>query len=356
MDTHATPYTNLKIFAHPEKLDAIRQGKHTAPVYFRIKPTNTCNHHCYYCSYADKELALRDGVRITDQIPWERMQGIIEDLGEMGVKAVTFSGGGEPLMYPHILPAMERILKKRIDLSLITNGQRLNGEIADILTKAKWVRISMDSADAETYSRIRRIPPSSFTQVCENIRRFTAAKPADCELGINFVVNHENAAQIYNAAVLVRDFGVNHIKFTARVTKDLDAYHEPFKKSAIEQIHRAAALAGPGFSIINKYEDDFHLCTVFNRTYSRCAVKEVVSVIAADSKVYFCHDKAYVSSGVIGDLNGRSLKELWFAPETVERFRHFDARKECKHHCVYDDRNVLINTFLSLNCQHINFI
>jgi hypothetical protein len=82
----------------------------------------------------------------------------------------------------------------------------------------------------------------------------------------------------------------------------------------------------------------------------------VVSVIAADSKVYFCHDKAYVSSGVVGDLNGRSLKELWFDPETIERFRNFDAKKECKHHCVYDDRNILINTFLSLDGQHINFI
>lgn len=357
MDIKATPYSNLKIFSHAEKLNAVKRGERTAPVYIRIKPTNVCNHRCYYCSYADDALALRDSVNQRDEIPKEKMLEIIQDLGEMGVKAVTFSGGGEPLGYPYILQTMQSVLDKGIDLSVITNGQLLCGEIAKTLINAKWVRISFDSADAKTYSKVRGIPVESFHKVCSNMEQFSKMKSKDCELGVNFVINHENADQVYQAAKLVRDLGVNHIKYTARITKALDQYHEPFKEKAIEQIHRAIdELVWEGFIIINKYEEDFEFSTVFHRVYSRCFIKELFTVIAADSKVYFCHDKAYVKSGVVGDLKSRSFKELWFSEEVQERYKYFDAEKECRHHCVYDDRNMLLNSFMSLNENHINFI
>ena len=42
----ATPYSNLKIFAHAQVLNDIREGKRVAPIYIRIKPTNYCNHKC----------------------------------------------------------------------------------------------------------------------------------------------------------------------------------------------------------------------------------------------------------------------------------------------------------------------
>lgn len=352
----ATPYSNLKIFAHAAELNAIGENKRVAPIYVRIKPTNYCNHKCYYCSYADNALGLRDVVNYQDQIPKEKMQEIISDMAEMGVKAVTFSGGGEPLVYPYIAEAMDGILNAGIDLSIITNGHLLKGERAEILSKAKWVRISFDAANAASYAKIRQLPTKAFEEVCENIRNFAKIKNPRCELGVNFVVNHENADQIYEMAELVKELGVNHIKYAARVTKDLFAYHEPFKQSAINQIHKAKELVSDAFRVIDKYEGDFDSALVFDRSYENCYINRIFTVIAADSKVYFCHDKAYVSEGVVGDLKEMSFKELWFSDETVKRYQEFNAKKECQHHCVYDDRNELLNTFYSLDRNHINFI
>ena len=352
----ATPYSNLKIFAHAHALDDIGAGKRIAPIYIRIKPTNYCNHKCYYCSYADSQLGLRDSVKRQDQIPWEKMQEIISDISDMGVKAVTFSGGGEPLVYPHIVETMQKILDSGIDLSIITNGQLLKGDRANVLANAKWVRISFDSADAGTYARIRKLPPEAFGEVCDNVRRFSEIKKEGCELGVNFVINHENAHQVYAMAEMVKELGANHIKYTARVTKDLFQYHEPFKQDAIEQIHRAEGLNGGVFRVINKYEGDFDSALVFHRCYEKCYVNRIFTVIAADSKVYFCHDKAYVKEGVVGDLKNQSFKDLWFLRETVKRYQEFNPQKECNHHCVYDDRNGLLNTFYSLDRNHINFI
>jgi len=352
----ATPYSNLKIFAHAQTLQEIREGKRVAPIYLRIKPTNYCNHKCYYCSYADSELGLRDSVKKQDQIPWDKMQEIIEDIKEIGVKAVTFSGGGEPLVYPYIVQTMEKIQEAGIDLSIITNGQLLKGERAEVLVKAKWVRISFDSANAETYMKIRQLPEEAFTEVCENIRNFAKIKSKDCELGVNFVVNHENADQVYEMAKLVKELGVNHIKYTARVTKDLFEYHETFRDSVEEQLHKAKELEDEHFRVINKYESDFDSVLVFHRCYEKCYINNIFAVIAADSKVYFCHDKAYVSEGVVGDLSNQSFKKLWFSEDVKKRYQEFDPGKECNHHCVYDDRNELLNTFYSLDRNHINFI
>lgn len=353
----ATPYSNLKIFAHAQVLNDVGEGKRTAPIYIRIKPTNYCNHKCYYCSYADNELGLRDSVNKQDQIPWEKMKEIIADMDEMGVKAVTFSGGGEPLVYPHIVEAMKKILDTEIDLSIITNGQLLKDERADVLANAKWVRISFDSTNAHTYAKVRQLPLSAFDEVCQNIYQFSQKKKESCELGVNFVVNHENASQVYDMAKMVKDLGVNHIKYTARVTKDLFAYHEPFKEKVIEQIYLAKEeLESERFRIINKYEGDFDSALVFHRCYDKCYVNRIFTVIAADSKVYFCHDKAYVKEGIVGDLAKQSFKELWLSPQTIERYQKFDPKKECNHHCVYDDRNELLNTFYTLDKNHINFI
>jgi MoaA/NifB/PqqE/SkfB family radical SAM enzyme len=285
------------------------------------------------------------------------MQGVLRDIAEMGVKAVTFSGGGEPLMYPHIVPTMQSILDSKIDLSIITNGHLLSAERAEVLSHAKWVRFSFDASRAETYSLIRKIPLAAHGVVCGNMENFAKIKNPQCELGVNFVINHENFAEILEAAELVKSLGANHIKFSARITKDLHEYHAHFKDKAIELVHKAKDLcADKRFKVINKYEEDFDTAMVFHRTYKKCYIKDVFTVIAADSKVYFCHDKAYVSTGVVGDLSKMGFKELWYSPEVIKRYEEFDACEECNHHCVFDDRNMMLNSYFDMDMNHVNFI
>ena len=154
MEKKATPYSSLKIFGHLEEIQKVRNGKRVAPIYIRIKPTNLCNQNCYYCHYKNPYLTLDQYVP-ADEIKREKMLEIVRDMKDIGVKAVTFSGGGEPLLYPYIEETMEAVLDAGIDLSIITNGTLLTGRKAELLSQAKWVRISLESGCAETYSKIR---------------------------------------------------------------------------------------------------------------------------------------------------------------------------------------------------------
>tara|TARA_Y100000034_G_C6910131_1_gene424125 strand:- start:10729 stop:11823 length:1095 start_codon:yes stop_codon:yes gene_type:complete len=356
-------YGPLKLAWHPEKLEALRDEKITAPICVRIKPTNKCNHRCFYCSYdpdAEDKNLLSGGFKRNDEIPRDKMMEILDDFKEIGVKAITYSGGGEPLIYPHIEEAFKKTLENKIDLSIITNGQTLSGVLADYLKNAKWVRISLDACSKEIFSESRKVSGKFYEKLEKNLQEFAKNKEDFCELGINFVVHHLNKDTVYEAARHFKQLGVNHVKFTPRwIDKkgEWEKYHEPFKESVIEQIKRAnRELVDENFSIFDTYENDFSLTGVPERTYSKCAIMQTVPVIGADSVVYFCHDKTYMKNGALGSIKDKSFKDLWFSPEAEKIFREFNAKKECPQHCTYDSRNILVQDFIKgYDPHHINF-
>jgi MoaA/NifB/PqqE/SkfB family radical SAM enzyme len=105
-------YSDLKIVGFPDKLQSFRDGTITAPIYVRLKPINRCNHDCFFCVYAQsnrKEIpATEDGLdhiiskmhedmNEADVIPTRKMLEVLDDFKEIGVRAVTYSGGGETL-------------------------------------------------------------------------------------------------------------------------------------------------------------------------------------------------------------------------------------------------------------------
>lgn len=356
MNRNVTPYSNLKIFHHSEILDKLKKGEHCNPVYIRIKPTNLCNHDCYYCHYKNPYLQL-DEYCPTDFIPHDKMMEIIEDLGKMNVKAVTFSGGGEPLAYQFIEEAMEKVLKLGIDLSIITNGSLLSGKKAEILANAKWVRISIDSIIPQNYAKNRGIPENALGNLLKNIENFAKMKNSDCEFGINFVISKENYTEIEELAVTMKRLGVNHVKFAPVISNETEKYHEDIKDGVIATINKLVdELNSDTFKIIDLYTGDFENAVVFKRLYSRCPIKEFICIIAANSKVYYCHDKAYLSDGCVCDLKEQSFYEAWNSEDVIRKFKEFDAMAMCRQHCVYDSRNELINSWLDMDMNHVNFI
>lgn len=356
MNRNSTPYSQLKIFRHKDLLSRLENAERCNPLYIRIKPTNICNHNCYYCHYKNPYLAL-DEYNMNDMIPREKMLEIVEDMGKMGVKAVTFSGGGEPLVYPYIEETMEEVLNAGIDLSIITNGSMLKGRRAELLARASWVRISIDSINAAKYAEIRGIGEEALPCLLNNIEAFAGMKNKSCELGINFVIGKENYTEITQVAETMKSLGVNHVKFAPLFSNDTEEYHKDIKDGVIATLNELGErLNDEKFKIIDLYTSDFDNYEVFKRTYSRCPIKEFVCVIAANSKVYYCHDKAYLSDGCVCDLQNQSFEEAWNSDEVTRKFKEFDAMKVCKQHCVYDSRNVLINSYLDMDLNHVNFV
>jgi wyosine [tRNA(Phe)-imidazoG37] synthetase (radical SAM superfamily) len=117
-------YTPFKIFHYSDTLSSMssRSGKPKAPIHVRIKPINLCNHHCWYCAYKAEDMQLGENMGQKDQIPEDKMMEIAEDLIDMKVKAVTFSGGGEPFLYKPLLKVSKKLIDGGIQIASLTNG------------------------------------------------------------------------------------------------------------------------------------------------------------------------------------------------------------------------------------------
>ncbi len=305
-------YSVLKALRFPDQLRALAEGGVVAPVHVRIKPINACNHHCWYCAYRADNLELGNKMELRDKIPDAKMDEIVGDIIAMGVKAVTFSGGGEPLLYPRLPQVVERLAKGGVRVATLTNGALLKGAAAEAFGRhGTWVRVSIDAWDGPSYARSRGVAEDEYAKVMANVSAF-ARLGSRCALGISFIVGKDNADHIADFCRQAKEAGVSSVKLSGCVVsnsgRDNNSYHAAITGTVRAEIDRARALEDADFKVIDHYHA---LEERFDKTYKRCAYLQFLTVIGADCVVYTCQDKAYTDSGRLGSIKDRSFKDFW---------------------------------------------
>ena len=358
-------YSDLKILAFPEKINAFQTGKITAPIYVRIKPTNKCNHGCRFCCYSDGtkrpkdrpeshlQAKMHESMKEQDIIPYTKAVELLTDLRDMGTKAVTFSGGGEPLLHPDISKILTTTLDNKLDLSIITNGQLLFGDKAEILSNSKWVRVSIDYTNQQQMMDSRNVTLRSYTQVLDNLTKFAKIKSNKTDLGINFIVTQYNHEGLVTFAKTLKDCGVENIRFSPVYVTDFVNYHTPIATRVIEQLQEIQQFCNPQFSVNSTYALD-NPSKSPHRPFNRCLYAQTVPVVGADLNVYACHNTAYSEHGKIGSIQKQTFKELWFSEQAKTAFQTLDPCKVCNHECANQHKVELFNALADTNMD--NFI
>ena len=353
----ANVYSSLKLFQYQEHIEAIRNKKILAPVHIRIKPENACNHDCWFCAYRVDNLELGEDMSERDRIPENKMYEIIDDILEMGVKAVTFSGGGEPLAYKHIAESVRRLGKGGVKLATLTNGTFLSGEKAEMFAKhGTWVRVSMDYWDGASLKKSRKVKEEEFDKILENMRAFVKTG-TKCVLGVSMIVSKDNHEHVLSFCKTMKEIGVDHVKLSGCVVsvdgKENNAYHAGFAEKVHDQIQQALTLSDEKFKVVDHYHE---LAERFDKDYTACPYLTFLTVIGADLKVYTCQDKAYTDGGTLGSIKDRSFKDFWFSEENKKKIFALDPSRDCKHHCVTHSKNLLIRDFLNVDQGHADFV
>ncbi|MBG0791671.1 MAG: radical SAM protein [Desulfovibrionaceae bacterium] len=352
-------YTPMKIFHFKDKVDSLPRetGEVLPPLHIRLKPINACNHGCRYCAYRADALQLGKDMRVSDSIPRDRMMAIIEDIIDMGVKGVTFSGGGEPLFYPHMAEVLRRLVDSPVKFATLTNGGLLTGEVAEMFAlHGSWVRVSMDGWDNASYTRYRGVSDGEYDRILANIDAFKQ-HGGPCRLGVSFIVDKENVGHIFEAAERVKDHGADSIKIGACILENEgaknNAYHEAIWDVAREQIDRVKAdLAGEEFEVFDAYHK---LDERFDKQYTWCPYLQVLPVIGADCNVYSCQDKAYnLDEGLVGAIGEEGFKAFWMNGK--DKFFKINPSKVCNHHCVANSKNKLLLDYLDADPDHLAFV
>ena len=352
-------YSNMKIFHYKDKIDSLCPEVDTIlpPLHIRIKPTNVCNHNCRYCAYRADNLQLGKNMVVKDSIPREKMLEIIDDIVEMGLKAVTFSGGGEPFCYPYLLDAVKKLSAGPVNFAALTHGALLQGEVAEVFARhATWLRISIDGWDGPSYAEYRGVKNDEFTKVINNIRDFKRLD-GKCHAGASIIVDRTNAEHVYDLVEILRETGLNSVKVSPCIVsnsgKENNEYHEPIFAIVKAQIAKAKAnFEAEDFEIF----DSFHTqLETFEKDYTWCPYLQILPVIAADLNVYACHDKAYnLEEGLLGSIKDVRFRDFWLGGK--DKFFRINPSVHCRHHCVVEPKNKLILDYFAADKAHLDFV
>ena len=365
-ELNANPYSTFKILHHYDKIKKLRKGEHPSPISVRLVLSDLCNQNCHFCtfrmegSFTNKLFGEPNKKGIFTLNPSrflskEKSLEIIKDCSEMGVKSIEFTGGGEPTVHPDHVEIFSAVLDGDMDFGLITNGVLFKEGFEDIILKSTWCRFSLDAGNAKTYSKIRETPESTFDKVLENIRRLTEKKKqinSETTLGLSFIVTDENYSEIYDAAKISSELGVDYFRIGYyRTDEGFTAGDFEKSKNLIENATKD--FTRKDFTIIDRY-------TTSSKNmdgppdYKFCGYQQVSTWIAADYNVYRCCVTSYDKHGLVGSLKNQSFKELWNSEEKRKKFDDFNA-KSCVQ-CIYNDKNRAINFLIEKEPEHKNFI
>lgn len=352
-------YTKMKIFHFKDKIDSLPKttDKIMPPIHIRMKPTNICNHNCWYCAYRADNLQLGIDMKRRDYISQEKMMEIINNVVDMGVKAITFSGGGEPFCYHYLLETVKKLSQTSVKFAALTNGARLQGEVAKIFAYCgTWLRVSMDGWDDESYSSYRRVPEGEFTKVMSNMENFKKIG-GKCYLGVSLIVDKNNAPYIYKFIERLKNIGVDSVKISPCIVSndgiENNKYHQPIFEKVKQQVEKAIEnLAEDKFEVFDAYHE---LDEKFKKEYTWCPYLQILPVIGADLNIYSCQDKAYnLGEGLVGSIKNQRFRDFWFSDKN--KFFKTNPSVHCNHHCVANAKNKLILDYLNVDKKHLEFI
>jgi len=302
-------------------------------------------------------LQLGKDMNLKDLIPKEKMLEIIDDIKDMGVKSVTFSGGGEPFCYPYLLDALKKLSNTAVKFAALTHGALLQGELAEIFAyHGMWLRISIDGWDDESYAAYRGVRKGEFTKVMNNMEQFKNLG-GKCYLGICLIVDRKNAAHIYKFIKRLKSTGVDSVKISPCIVsndgKENNQYHKPIFLKVKEQIEKSVLnLADDNFELYDAYHE---LGQKFKKDYQWCPYLQILPVIGADLNIYACHDKAYnLDTGRLGSIKDCRFKSFWFSDK--KKFFKINPSLHCNHHCAVNTNNKLILEYLNADKEHLEFV
>jgi len=294
--------------------------------------TNRCNLKCLHCS-------VDGGQKLRHELKKEEWVDLINQIYEMMVPGVTFTGG-EPTLLEYLPELVQYTSSKPIKTHLMTNGYNIDETYAELLVKSGLVHVnvSLDGAQDGTHDAFRCIN-GSYRKAIEAIKIF---KSLNIYVETTTVINQFNCDEIKEIIKIGDNLKVDNMKFVPIIPygrgnncdfkfsmdqyiKNLDEilplydrygniYNKLIKKDLIQQLaegKEAPLRCGAGTGIIGIAPDgNVHPCNnlnmitmgnikekklidIYNNTNKLCEMIEIMSIKGAECEycplLDYCH-------------------------------------------------------------------
>lgn len=209
---------------------------------------------------------------------------------------VSFSGLiGEPLVARRaLLPAMRFLVGHGVRVGLFTNGVLMDEEVAETLLRVAYVHMSLDAGTAASYARVkfgnRPAGEVRFRQAVENLRHLAERRRqtgSALEINASFVLYPETCRELYVAARLLKEIGVDTLRLKQDISRErpLSGEEIPMVAEMIRRIEEELV------------DDTFSLLTIhplarpqdMARSFTTCSITNLMAAVGSDGCLYPCN-------------------------------------------------------------------
>lgn len=335
------PFNPLKLLCWRDEIDQIIDGKIPYPVAVEIDPSNQCTSNCIWCMFNDYRR------KHAESLDASLMFKIIEELAELNVKAITFTGGGEPLANLATPEAMVLAKNLGIQVGLVTNGDLLGKkEVKEaVLESCRYIRVSLDAGTNETHYSLKH--PKFRDQLSRNLSVMKTL--IDCgfkgDVGAAFLIHPKTYCDLPALLEKLESIHATYLQIRPCIGASFTIDMINYTKDVVENYWGKLKI----YANFRRFDE-----IKYGMSFSKCRATPLLAIIGANAKLYLCCQFRGNREYVIGDLKKASFKEQWGGDVHRAVIDNIELSK-CPP-CRYSQFNKLIEEVFLKDVMHKNFV
>lgn len=335
---------------HPDIVKKVLEGDYDRilPYSAEFDATMNCSNRCGICAYkCPKELEFV-WLRNNFSDPEVHMQSLpfakelLDKLIDGGIKGITFTGGGEPFLFPKLEELVIHATERGVDSVVYTNGNVISEERVRRVIEATplLVRVSLNAGTKEVYNRFHNPfdKERAFERCLRTIQGFAQGSVANPKIsvGVGVVITRTNRYDLVEAAKRIREItektggGIEFITYrpayeyydSEQLGKDL--LQETY--DIVEQRVRKV-LEGTRVRVAN-VSCRYKSLMQDTRNYSKCRGSGLYAELGPNGNLYFCCDRHFNRRCIIGDLRKQTLLDIHLGQQRTN-FLEFINSNQC---------------------------
>jgi MoaA/NifB/PqqE/SkfB family radical SAM enzyme len=311
---------------------------HLALVYFKV--TGACNLRCKMCGqYGDKgvmnDCAGEENKKI---LPLETWKKFIDEIAPK--RPVIYVWGGEPFLYPHLMPLTKYIIDKGLFLSLNTNGTLMERH-AEQIVRDGWSAIFV-SLDAFRDINDELRGQGTYDKVVAGLKAISREKQKQKKkyplLSLVTVVTNKNYMYLADLSEASKEYNIDlHIYNLGTYTNDnIVATQKRFMKEKLDTDIDCLGAYNTGYNLgidgqklhgilrdiqeknfghtiltvpaLNPEKTHTYYAELETPVRNHCVVPWCQLNVNYNGDVHFCAD---YPDYILGNINNQSIKEIY---------------------------------------------
>lgn len=290
----------------------------SAPLKISMNITKSCNLRCKQCF-------SNSAVKLKDELTKEEVYGLFDEMAKYGTFFICI-GGGEPLTRPDIMDILAYGKKKRLAVSVVTNGTLVTTEMVSKLNEMDldtlW--ISFDGLK-ENHELLRG--EGTFSKVIEALKNL---KKFNSKVAIRVSISKNNIKELTDIVKIAEEYDVELVRFTPLMEfgrakdKELVISQEQY----IDCLKELAAIESK-VQIITPSNIENDKFWVSPSDFGCHCGKEAIWI---DERGYYSPCFFYGEEFFIGNIKNDSYLDLWDESNRITNFKGNDICKNCSNY------------------------